>query len=68
MALLDKLKSLLGMGDTSRDEGRRDPGVTVERDTRADATDASTASEDAVKGTESGAGTDADAATDDESA
>lgn len=53
MALLDKLKSLFGMGDSSSDDSRRDPGVTVERDTRADATDANTDTEDAVKGTDS---------------
>ncbi|WP_224269856.1 helix-hairpin-helix domain-containing protein [Haloprofundus salinisoli] len=48
MALLDKLKSLLGLNG-STDERERDPSVTVERDTR---TEASTETEAAVKGTD----------------
>lgn len=67
MALLDKLKSLLGLGDSSSDRGRRDTDVTVERDRREEA---STESEDAVKGAgeadESGAAEVGDAAADEE--
>jgi predicted flap endonuclease-1-like 5' DNA nuclease len=66
MGLLDTLMSLLGLSDTSTDDDRADPTVSVEREARTD-------SEAAVKGTdmeaagneESGvaAGTDASAST-----
>ena len=49
MGLLDTIKSLLGMDDSSEKRGRRDTNVTVERDTR---TEPSSKSEAAVKGTE----------------
>ena len=67
MGLLDTIKSLLGLDDSSGERGRRntsDTSVTVERDTRGEP---KTASEDAVKGT-SGADTEPEPAAPDMSA
>lgn len=66
MALLQKLKSLLGLSDSSSQRGgQRDVGVTVEHEGDGEP---STAAENAVKGTDAGseaaaAGTDAAAST-----
>ncbi|MFB6131127.1 MAG: helix-hairpin-helix domain-containing protein [Salinigranum sp.] len=48
MGLLDTIKSLLGLDDSSEERGRRDTNVTVERDAR---TEPNTRTEAAVKGT-----------------
>jgi predicted flap endonuclease-1-like 5' DNA nuclease len=59
MALLDKLKSLLGLdGESNERSNGNDAGVTVERDTRETP---ATESEAAVKGTDDPAATDTDA-------
>ncbi|MFB6101597.1 MAG: helix-hairpin-helix domain-containing protein [Haloplanus sp.] len=59
MGLLDTLLSLLGLGDSSSDDERRETTVSVEREARTD-------TEAAVKGTDEAvaAGTDASASTD----
>lgn len=59
MGILDTLLSLLGLGDSSSDDDRRETTVSVEREANTD-------TEAAVKGTDeaSGAGTDATASTD----
>jgi predicted flap endonuclease-1-like 5' DNA nuclease len=59
MGILDTLLSLLGLGDSSSDDDRRETTVSVEREANAD-------TEAAVKGTDdaSAAGTDATASTD----